>query len=752
MKTLNLTVRYRPLRIGWCVRNAGFKDLRRALRLTHTLWGGRYNPVIPVTPAERADDLVRLFRVDALYAASDDAVVLEFVEKYSHIRWPFEQKSLFLPDTDGQDALLLDFTRAVHRLRKVYADRPAKSRAPLVHVTWEPEDPLADVFLATFGGFPKEAETGLDYASVMKESLAAEGQRLAASDHVPADAHRWITPSRITTLLLERARPSGWSEPGLYFGDATDFNDIVDYWNLRASNIDLVFYDPKLGERLGLLRSAYTSTLREHLRKMPEGQFAVWSRGRSAAEEFCDHAPDSVLCTVSADIWNGLNLKPPPVFFRERSVAGSVTGENGLQLTFRLPQAPLAVDAGCARRHVVVSVAPSVDVPDEKFRFRPPCLPELNEHLTRSSCTAQNCARAEPGGLGIVTRLGEETLTLNAFNVPELVEKVFGAFGMEARITRVGRLCARLIRQMGGLAGCRVFKIRGARDLIAGHGSGRSFTKGEAVRTIGRVDSLTGKPDFARYEDLCISGGSRSEKTSPEDAFACLVEKGALRVGVELSCPHCERTFWRGIDGVASSIKCEYCGNDVNISSGLEEPDWRYRPSGLFGRSGQRQAILTAALTLHELDRALHREMMYVTAMSIRPAVAAGPCRTDFVVLLPARDERVRLVLGRCCASGEITQEDVAGLVTVAAALPEDRFQVFLLFSKPTAWTGEEIERCRSARMPEKDRVILLSDRELEPRHMYELADRRFHNRGGSYSLSGMARATRDIYFEPRPR
>ena len=46
MSTLNIYVKHRPVRISWCIREGNWDDLRKVLRLTHTLWGGRYNPII----------------------------------------------------------------------------------------------------------------------------------------------------------------------------------------------------------------------------------------------------------------------------------------------------------------------------------------------------------------------------------------------------------------------------------------------------------------------------------------------------------------------------------------------------------------------------------------------------------------------------------------------------------------------------------------------------------------------------------
>ena len=74
MNTLSIRVRYRPLRIGFCVQKGNMDEPRRALQLTHAFWGDRFNPVIPVGTSEEdrrlAKSLVEMFQVDALYPLS----------------------------------------------------------------------------------------------------------------------------------------------------------------------------------------------------------------------------------------------------------------------------------------------------------------------------------------------------------------------------------------------------------------------------------------------------------------------------------------------------------------------------------------------------------------------------------------------------------------------------------------------------------------------------------------------------------
>jgi hypothetical protein len=66
MSTLSLRVKYRPIRIGWCVEGGNREQFRRALRFTHSFAGGRFNPLIPVDAPELAENLLDRFRVDVL--------------------------------------------------------------------------------------------------------------------------------------------------------------------------------------------------------------------------------------------------------------------------------------------------------------------------------------------------------------------------------------------------------------------------------------------------------------------------------------------------------------------------------------------------------------------------------------------------------------------------------------------------------------------------------------------------------------
>jgi len=110
------------------------------------------------------------------------------------------------------------------------------------------------------------------------------------------------------------------------------------------------------------------------------------------------------------------------------------------------------------------------------------------------------------------------------------------------------------------------------------------------------------------------------------------------------------------------------------------------------------------------------------------------------------------LAIGECKSNDEITEQDVANLKRVADAFPSERIATYVIFSKTAPFTPAEIQRCRAAQDPHRLRVILLSDRELEPYFVYERTEKEFEIHSAAISFEDLARATQHIYFEPRPK
>lgn len=756
MGTLSVNIRFRPIRFGWCVRKGNIEDVRHALRLTYTLWGGRYNPLIPVgEPDDHGRELVEAFGVDALYPVTDDTSLQKFVSSFSHLPWPSVYKEFFVAGMAGRHATFLDIYHPVRFLFEKYIQDKTDPKLDVRIFEWDQTDPLADVLLAYFGSYPPADEIGKDYRDFASKNLRAQSVRLSADDVLPSDAFRVVTPGAISGYDLKQDRVGGWNFPGFYMGDPTDFEDIVNFWNLRAANIGILFLDNTQNIRLRALWEDYLGVLRQRPEDPPGSPTVhIWSK-EGAAVDLAEFGGETIGRVELRDgMWNGHNIQPPLMYIDEHSTLASLSDRGGVpSLSFDLRPKPFFDDPEFHNQSVIASVRPLIDVGDEETTFRYPYIPELNEYYGRKAYFEYNAARAEHDGLGLVISVTQDDLTIEALRRRELVASLFRVFGMEAEPSEAGRIAARLIKQMGGIQGCRAFKIAGTRDLIERYTPLQSFTRSNAVQIIGGNDPKTGIPHFERYERLYIEPRERGSKLTPHQVFDFLLKKGVFRVGLKLLCPSCELDFWTGLEDVRANMTCEYCGGEFNVTLQLRDRDWAYRRSGLFGREDHQQGSIPVALTLQQLDSSLHRQGIFVTGTNLNPtSVSVEPCETDFVVIgREPYEQKVTLAIGECKTGGEIEVEDVRKLSLIADALSTTkRIVPYIIFAKAAPFTPEEVTRCRSAQPRYGWRVILLSDRELEPYFIYELAKEEFEIPAGSSSLQALALATEHIYFTPR--
>lgn len=759
MNTLSVTVRYRPIRIGWCIRAGDFDAMREALKLTFTMWGGRYNPLIPVDDFEFASSLVRLFRVDVLWPVSTDDVVKKFIDRSPHLPNPFFHEELFVPYGDGERGpQIVDI---YHPIRRLYEEHFKNNPSPDTAVTifeWQAEDPLADVLLATLGAVPTVEVTGTDYPSLLKRDLSAKTVVLTPADPLPQLAGKdWAVSAFCRAFIQQHYSVRNyWGHPGVYVGSVSNFDDMVTFWNLRATNTSLIFYDPCHAARF---EHSLTKWL-EILRSLPSGRFesensiAVWSRGRMSESDIGIFGQGVRPCDAHDGIWNGLNIKAPYMYFTETSVL-AVVGEDSdgsPRASFQLPPKPFYEDTKLYDQQMVVSVDPGIGLyGNEQATLHTLFVPELNEYYGRQCYFEFDRARVEPNGLGIISQATRSDLSLDALNIADLVKQLFLSFGIDANPSTPGLIATRLIQQMGGLQKCRVFKIGGVRELIEQCKPDSSFTRSGALQTI-RADPITGTVSFEQYKDLHIEQRPHGTDLKAEAVLSYLLKRGVFRAGLAFDCPSCTLDFWMSIDDVSSEVSCEYCGHTFNVTPLLKDRDWRFRRSGLFGRDNNQEGAIPVVLTLLQLHTTFHSsEILFTTAMKLKSDNAhAINCETDFVAVVQRPiDGKIDIVIGECKTRKEITDDDVSNLQTVADVFPGDRFNVFIIFSKLSSFTTDELARVRRLNSENHRRVILFTARELEPYRLYERTAREFKIDSHAVSFENMANITEQVFFSP---
>lgn len=754
-----MRLRYRPLRLGWCVQAGDLEGFRKAVAQSFVLWGGRYNPIIPIDNVAHAEDLIRLYRVDALIAASDAPAVHAFIAGQKHLPWPVFSKGLFVHETGGSArCAVLDLLHPLARLDQDARPAALPVEPGIEFHEWDASDPLADVFSCTYGVLPPLAETGVDYKAAASFKLVGQRHVIPNGGELAVD-----NPGRWTLAALNRAYlephysvTNFWDPAGVYVGYADDMGDLVNFWNLRAADVELLFHDPGQADRTAAVEGAWIGRVRKSPRKgFAQGRVAVWSRHDGPAVDPARFGEGVILCAVDQTQWNGLNLKAPIMHFGQRSALASLNERDGkIDAAFALTDRPFAPGMASSDQKYVLSIDPGIGLfGNERQTLHAPFLPALNEYLGRNLHYDWKAARAEPDSVGLVTRVSTTDIRMRALDVGQLTAEVFRSAGIEATPSKPGLICSTLINQMGGLGGCRVFKVAGVRALIEKHKPDQSFSRSTAKLTIRGQEGIM---PIAAYKDLYIEPRPHGTDLTNDAVMSYLLDHRVFRAGLKFDCPNCRLEFWRSLDEAGERVQCEYCGSEFNAASQLRDKDWAFRRSGLFGRDDNQEGALPVVLALQQLMQ-MHgggEEAFFTTALNLAPTGAAiRYCETDFSVIAPqARDGRIQLVIGECKNHSPISADDVRNLTEVADAFPTDRFDTFIAFAKLAAFTPEEIALVSGVNTEYRRRLILLTDRELEPYFIYERTVEEFDIDQTAVSFEDLAKATHGIFLEPRPR
>lgn len=596
MDTVRVNIVYRPLRICWAIKEGDFTAFREAVRINHSLWGGRFNPIVVADRPSEAQALVEAFQADIIRPLGGREEVKAFAATLKHLISPFFPDGVFMGRGQDARAQVLDVQNAVVFARDTPERKQIQGRKPRIY-KWAAEDPLADVFLMQLGAYPDKEIVHIDYESMFKAALETSEVKIEHGAVLPADLFDYTTISDMSRYRLRRhySVPSYWDYPGFYLGDASNLDDLVAFWNLRASDLSLLFVDrPYVGryaQQIPIWKK-YTAEMLSHRRGRASQTYAIWWR-REHLDDIEDAAvlkepfgsEPCTICGVDEDLWNGMNLKPPLMHFGEASSLGVlITESDKPKISFGLNDRPYAAEPWFHTQHLVASVSFLGGMYGrDDFTLDPPYVPELNDFYARAMHFRHDRLRIEPERIGLIVDAADSDSFVYALPTTELFKRIFALAGFTARISSGGLIARQLLAQLGGLQGGRVFKVPGARRLLKTHGPRSSFAKRAALQLIGGKDEDNPHAKFADHKDLYLEPRERGVSLTPAHVFAYLVGKRLLRIGSDLNCPNCQLPSWFPVDDLRQRMNCQMCGESFDATNQLIGGEWAYRRSGVLG-------------------------------------------------------------------------------------------------------------------------------------------------------------------------
>lgn len=679
----SIDIRVRPLRLAFLVDPQSADSLREAIQLNSTLWGGSYNPIIPLykkTPSSWLDKPLQSPKAESIIKGYIDAFDPDILIQCGK-ELPKYITTLGLEIAKSSE-IWKRFRSDKGTLRPMYGIGVFEllNRIFLEHFRYQQKFPVKVIipeipvrhglfWAALFGEYPKDIRGNV----VERFQKAVDLESIEATTSTVGALLRGnvLFPRRITQFDLTTRQRSGFRENDfLFFMDPTQTNDIIDYWNLRALGKQVLPIPKQLPDdpQLRALASEFVNRAQWPYRDNPQiWNCASFLKSRHATmDEMQEYAkalkiekasdqnqPAYLLQGWYPKIWdewardrNGAD--PADVIGEEKSV--EVPETNGrVQFQVFFPETafkPVGYGEPRCANEVNFRVYGAHEVMAQVF-------PKTNGQNVKRAIAPLASFPDEwrVGRNGLVKLVKHHGWTVH-WDIPRAQEVFFAwlkDLGWEAKLSPPGRIAKEIFTQLEGFP--RTFANEGLLKLLEYMNNGpineREIPVGEIKNRLRQIGS-------GNLHDY-------------------LVSKKVFRVGVKVQCPSCQRNSWFSIDDVQDHLTCPKCLNNFPAVGNIDQGTWCYKTVGPFSIPGYADGGYCVLLALDFLsERQLGRSL--TSTVSFNATTKGGiVLEADFGSLW---QERVfgtvaeGAMFGECKTYGKFEKKDFAKMRKIAKAFP----------------------------------------------------------------------------------
>jgi hypothetical protein len=582
-----VSITLRPIKFGMLVDYADPDALLQAIRVSLFLWGGIFNPIIPVfektpdnwsdsplpapTPAEILQGYLRFFDPDVLVTcgAIDPSSVASggrSVISAADITAPITESGV-----PGYGIGLFEILAALGEKEFKFVRRDG------LRVFAPTFDAAAQPFLATILGDvpPEGAGQYEDYLKLVETERPA----ITFDNYLDTAASRFLFRRQLCNYGLEVRRRRFDHGDAVFFLDHTDPLDVIDFWNLRAIGWNVLPIPRQLGgtDKAKTIARQFIAAHEERVPPPGVGNRVTILKARSidkdAHEAFVNSLREEAGQVMTCQFWY------PPVWDEFTHVRGHL------------------------RCSSLVADTRDVMIGDEAGTIRVPALaPEFLGKIYRDGCRYANDLRVAAYGLKdfgceviprdepSITRLfgfglphdwrigangltflgshADETIMLEQPDAREVASAVLTARGYTAfKFSPAGNVAYQMVKHLGGPGAVGLLKskilIEYLEDLSRGidhHDLAQAFFGrmkriSEARPIAGDVQRLV-----QRYTDAKI-----------------------FTLGVQVQCPACTQRSWFPVDALDYELNCPKCL--ATFKTPIHNPGelkWAYKNLGPF--------------------------------------------------------------------------------------------------------------------------------------------------------------------------
>lgn len=733
MESIHIRQRVRPSRYAFVVTGGEFAGALQAASINAALWGGVYNPIVPVEPEDERNGLLVAFDPDFLVNLTGRDLPATLAKRY-------DQRIIAQADLVGTDhrtrqkELAIGFNivpllNHVHEREVRFTSEP--SRAGLI-VPGDAEG-LAEFIAFAFGLFRWAPETYIKFDELFRGGLRARTVEMPELTP-PPDFAKLLPPLELTRYGLRRSRGSGsFSSHIVFIGDHRKVTDLVAYWNIRATGRHMTFvpiaayraFEPSIqviveGGNYPLNQRVQNST---QLQKAPTVEASIF-------EEVCDWIADLKVGPVSRCDWAprfGIEIDRYVGDIHVADLVGAEGEEISILEDSRMTPVKMVpppylsdsgVDPGPLEWSVEISMSGAFREPG--FMFSYPRESEVEQTIRRSMFRLPGDLRL--GRRGLVVQQDRPRATF--FPAPVATQDVFDALfrqaGLETTPSQPGRYAEQIVNKMGSLhGGCRVFKVRGVREILDKLGDGSILTKGNMYQAVTSTTADEHGQNWRSelYEDLVLRAGQK-RPLDFSTIFDVLLEHRILRPGFEFRCTTCFVEDWYHVSEFAEEYTCRFCFTTQRVDFAAKR-EWQYKADGLFRVPDSAQGSVAVILSLWRLENESKNDhARFVTSREVRVSATGSRHEIDYAyVRIGSLETAYDLVLGQATRFGDFTDKDMETMSDLATRFPRRPYLAFSTLKDKFSDADQERLRglCRQGHQ-----VIAFTREELDPYDLYK--------------------------------
>lgn len=774
-------IKVRPLKMALMVDPNSALQVREAIQFASTQWGGMFFPIIPVhkrmptswrdgpLKAPLAHDVVKGY-IDGF----DPDILVQFGRELPEYVRDSKLKVLepvdFWSDGQGKDANepaygigVLEILQDIfHEHFKFQAKYPLKAIVPVI-----PKG-LGLFWASVFGEYPLHIAEAIDkeFANALDISKP-EVRPDKFRELIDGDM---LFPRRVTQWATRvQGGRSFHRNASVFFMDASKIEDVIDFWNLRASGRQVLPLPKQLIED-GSYRQVVVEFLDEHRRLLGRNgnsiDVASLIRSRHSTMDQVQAFAESLEHSSSDGKTGAATQRMSLQHWYPRLWDEWARGKDGgVADVYGEDEETIEIEGEEQLSMRLKSLIPSFGRKNG-YRSQGRCVNEFglrlygaDEHLAEvyPKVDGDQLLKAINGNFGLYGewRIGRHglvrivrRLSSESIKAPES-EKIFFAWlqdrGWQAKLSSPGILAKQIFKRLGGTVS--MLADKDVLGLIE-HMNGGMVSRGGAQKD----DRVVAEREVSVAEVKRKLNAHRYE---------WFIQKGIFKLGLQTKCPNCQRNSWFSIATLNEELDCPKCLNAFPAAGNIDQGrgGWYYRTAGPFSVPNFADGAFSVLLTLEALTGRITAGRRSTSVTSFE-ATAPGKVNIEADLAMFWRDgsygdDTEGILFGECKSYGPFKPKDFQRMRYLAETFPG----AILVFStlRESLSNEEIVALTRLAKFGRKywkaerplNPVLILTGAELltwkqPPLCWNEEFQKRFKN---VYSLMEHCNASQQIYL-----